>query len=75
MENTDTQSKQAALDNKSAFAGNGSPKRERGMEIDDLGESAGLDIQSEEPLAVADSLHDRDQERYELNVDSKESLQ
>ncbi|MEL7353157.1 MAG: hypothetical protein AAF171_15470 [Cyanobacteria bacterium P01_A01_bin.116] len=72
MENTDSQPKQAALDNKSAFAGNGSPEQESGMGIDSMGQNAGLDIQPEEPLAIAEDLSARDENRYELDVEVKE---
>ena len=71
MEKTDSQAKQAALDNKSAYAGNVMPDPE--MDVDPMGTRAGLDIQPEEPLAVAEDMQARDQDRYELDVDSKES--
>lgn len=67
MENTDSKAKQAALDNKSAYAGNVMPESEVG--VDQLGERAGLDIQPETPLAVKESLDQRDQNRYELDPD------
>ncbi|MGB3292247.1 MAG: DUF6335 family protein [Phormidesmis sp.] len=69
MEKTDTQAKQAALDNKSAYAGNVAPDPE--MDVDPMGSRAGLDIQPEDPLSVAEDLRARDQDRYELDVDSK----
>lgn len=69
MENTDSQNKQAALDNKSAYAGNVSPDPE--MDTEELGTQAGLNIKPEEPLSVAEDLKKRDQRRYELDVDSK----
>lgn len=69
MENTDSQSKQAALDNKSAYAGNVSPDPE--LDTEELGMQAGLNIKPEKPLSVAEDLHQRDQRRYELDVDSK----
>ena len=71
MEKTDSQAKQAALDNKSAYAGNVTPDPE--MDVDPMGARAGLDIQPEEPLAVAEDMQARDQDRYELDIDSKES--
>ncbi len=69
MENTDSQNKQAALDNKSAYAGNVSPDPE--MDTEELGKQAGLNIKPEKPLSVAEDLEQRDQQRYELDVDSK----
>ncbi len=69
MENTDSTSKQAALDNKSAYAGNVSPDPE--VDTEELGMRAGLDIKPGKPLSVAEDLHRRDQHRYELDVDSK----
>lgn len=69
MENTDSRSKQAALDNKSAYAGNASPDPE--IDTEELGMQAGLDIKPGKPLSVAEDLHQRDQRRYELDVDSK----
>jgi len=74
MEKTDSQPKQAALDNKAAFAGNGAPEREQGMGVDELGTSAGLEVAPEVPLATAEDLKERDRHRYELNADSKETL-
>ncbi len=71
MEKTDTQAKQAALDNKSAYAGNTEPDPE--MDVDSMGSRAGLDIQPEDPLSVAEDINERDQNRYELDVDSKAS--
>lgn len=67
MENTDSKAKQTALDNKSAYAGNVMPESEIG--VDQLGERSGLDIQPETPLAVKESLDERDQNRYELDPD------
>ncbi len=69
MENTDSQVKQAALDNKSAYAGNVSPDPE--MDTEQLGKQAGLDIQPEKPLSVAEDFNKRDRNRYELDLDSK----
>ncbi len=68
MENTDSQAKQTAVDNKSAYAGNVMPESEIG--VDQLGERAGMDIQPETPLAVKDEFDQRDQNRYELDPDS-----
>ncbi len=68
MENTDTQAKQAALDNKSAYAGNVMPESEIG--VDQMGERAGLDPEPEAPLAVEETLEERDRNRYELDPDS-----
>ncbi|MGB7085599.1 MAG: DUF6335 family protein [Phormidesmis sp.] len=72
MEKADTQPKQAALDSKAAHAGDGSPAQEAGMGVDKMGTHAGLDVQPEESLSVAEDLQARDQDRYELDVDSKE---
>ena len=69
MEKTDTQAKQAALDSKGAYAGNVAPDPE--LDVDPMGSRAGLDIQPEEPLSVAEDMKARDQRRYELDVDSK----
>lgn len=71
MENIDSKPKQAALDNKSAFAGNVSSDPEIG--VTQLGTDAGLDIQPEEPLAVAEKLAERDEQRFELDSDSAEA--
>ncbi len=70
MENVDSAAKEAALDNKSAFAGNVSPDPE--IDIDFLGEEAGLSVQLGKPLSVAEDFDKRDQNRYELDVDSRE---
>jgi len=72
MENTDSKAKQAALDNKSAFSGNPTPTPELG--VDQLGADAGLDIQPEEPLAVAEKMAERDQQRFELDQNSAEAV-
>lgn len=69
MENTDSQIKQSALDNKSAYAGNVSPDPE--MDTEQLGKQAGLDIQPGKPLSVAEDFINRDRNRYELDIDSK----
>ena len=63
MEKTDSQPKQAALDNKSAFAGNTTAGPNTG--IDQLGTDAGLDIAPEEPLATKEKLEARDDNRFE----------
>jgi hypothetical protein len=68
MENEDSDVKQTALDNKSAYAGNLSPDPE--MDTDQVGEQAGLDIQPAKPLSIAENFIKRDQRRYELEVDS-----
>ncbi|MGB3298332.1 MAG: DUF6335 family protein [Phormidesmis sp.] len=70
MENVDSPAKQAALDNKSAYAGNVSPDPE--LDVDQLGEQAGLNIKPEHPLSVEEDFEKRDQNRYELDVDSKQ---
>ena len=70
MENEDSTAKQAALDNKSAYAGNISPDPE--LDTEQLGEQAGLNIKPEHPLSVKADLEKRDQNRYELDVDSKQ---
>lgn len=66
MENTDPQVKQAAVDSKSAYAGDLTAETNDEVGIDDMGTNAGLDIQPEEPLAVAESLKARDNNRAEL---------
>ena len=71
METTDSQAKQAAVDNKSAFAGAGSEKRDEGLSIDQLGTNAGLNVRPEVPLSTAKDLHRRDEERAELDIDAK----
>ena len=70
MENEDSAAKQAALDNKSAYAGNVSPDPE--LDTEQLGEQAGLNVKPEHPLSIEADLEKRDQNRYELDVDSKE---
>ncbi len=70
MEKTDSQAKQTALDNKSAYAGNVSPDPE--MDTEQLAKQAGLNIQPEHPLSVAEDFNERDRNRYELDLDSKE---
>ncbi|MBE9064569.1 DUF6335 family protein [cf. Phormidesmis sp. LEGE 11477] len=70
MENTDSLPKQAAVDGKSAFAGNSSSTQDEGpkhLGIDQMGESAGLDIHPEEPLATKEKLDARDQKRFDLD--------
>ena len=66
MENNDTQPKQSAVDNKSAYAGNAPLDTYKG--VDQLGTDAGLDMAPEEPLAIADKLAQRDQQRPEINA-------
>lgn len=66
MENTDSQAKQAAFDNKSAYAGDLSAETNDEVSIDQLGTAAGLDIQPESPLSVAEDLKARDENRMEL---------
>lgn len=76
MENTDSHPKQAAIDGKSAFAGNPSSTQDEGpnhLGIDQMGESAGLDIHPEEPLATKEQLEARDQERFELDSANTEA--
>lgn len=70
MENVDSLAKQAALDNKSAYAGNLSPDPE--IDVEQLGEQAGLNIKPEHPLSIEEDFEKRDQNRYELDVDSKQ---
>ncbi|PZO16813.1 MAG: hypothetical protein DCF25_11975 [Leptolyngbya foveolarum] len=69
MEDTDSKPKQAAVDGKSAYAGNAWTEP-TDMGVDKMGTEAGLDVQPEEPLAIAEELSERDEERYELNPDS-----
>jgi len=66
MENTDTRAKQAAFDNKSAYAGDLTAEANDEVGIDQLGIAAGLDIQPESPLSVAADLKARDENRAEL---------
>ncbi|EDX84320.1 hypothetical protein S7335_2017 [Synechococcus sp. PCC 7335] len=76
MENTDSLPKQAAVDGKSAFAGNPSSTQDEGtnhLGIDQMGESAGLDIHPEEPLATKEKLEARDQERFDLDSANPET--
>ena len=70
MENTDSKAKQAALDNKSAFAGSGSEAKNEGVSIDEMGANAGLHIRPEAPLSVARDLHSRDEHRAELDINA-----
>lgn len=80
MENADSLPKQAAVDGKSAFAGNPSSindEEPKHLGVDQMGESAGLDIQPEEPLATKEKLEARDQQRFDLdsaNADTPASL-
>lgn len=70
MEKTDSPQKQAAVDNKSAFAGNPSSTQDEGpthLGIDQMGESAGLDVHPEEPLATKEKLEARDEDRFDLD--------
>ena len=69
MEDTDSKQKQNAVDGKSAYAGN-KWTEPTNMGVDKMGTEAGLDVQPEEPLAVAEELSERDETRYELNPDS-----
>ena len=74
MEKTDSRPKQGAVDNKSAFAGNPSSIKDEGLQhlgIDQMGESAGLDIQPEEPLATEEKLEARDQNRLENELEAE----
>ncbi len=66
MENTDSQAKQVALDNKSAYAGELTAETNDEVGIDQMGTAAGLDIQPESPLSVAEDLKARDENRTEL---------
>ncbi|NJM99818.1 MAG: hypothetical protein HC800_24185 [Phormidesmis sp. RL_2_1] len=69
MENENTQVKQAARDGKGAYAGNVSPDPE--IDVTSMGKQAGLDVQPEQPLSIAADMAERDQNRYELDADSK----
>ena len=69
MEDTDSKSKQAAVDGKAAYAGNKWTEPTE-MGVDKMGDEAGLDVQPEEPLAVAEEVAERDDDRYELDPDS-----
>ena len=69
MEDTDSKQKQSAVDGKAAYAGN-KWTEPTDMGVDKMGKEAGLDVQPEEPIAVAEDLAARDEERYELNPDS-----
>ncbi len=74
MEKADSRPKQAAVDNKSAFAGNPSSTNDEGLShlgVDQMGEGAGLDIQPEEPLATKEKLETRDQDRLENELDAE----
>jgi hypothetical protein len=42
--------------------------------LDLLGEEAGLNIQMGKPLSIAEDFDERDQDRYELDLDSQEDL-
>ncbi|MGC1306351.1 MAG: DUF6335 family protein [Phormidesmis sp.] len=74
MENTDSKPKQTALDSKSAYAGNKWTEPSE-MGVDKMGTEAGLDIQPEETLSVAEDLEARDQDRFELDADSAKNQQ
>ena len=69
MEDTDSQQKQAAVDGKGAYAGN-KWTEPTDMGVDKMGDEAGLDVQPEEPLSVAEDLSKRDEKRYELDPNS-----
>ena len=71
MENTDTQAKQSAMDNKAAFAGNGSEAKNEGVSIDEMGTNAGLHVRPESPLSIAEDLHNRDENRAELDINAR----
>jgi hypothetical protein len=73
MEKTDSSAKQDALDNKSAYAGDGSLEREEGMSLEELAEEAGLRADTGKPLAIAKDFESRDEQRYELDPESQES--
>jgi len=66
MENTDTQAKQTALDSKSAYAGDLSAETNEEVGIDQMGTAAGLNVQPESPLSIAEDLKARDKNRAEL---------
>lgn len=66
MENTDSQAKQAALDNRSAYAGDLTAETNDEVGIDQLGTAAGLDVQPESSLSVTEDLKARDENRAEL---------
>lgn len=70
MEKTDSLPKQTAVDSKSAFAGNPSSTGDEELQhlgVDQMGESAGLDIQPEEPLATKETIEARDESRFDLD--------
>ena len=76
MEKTDSLPKQTAVDSKSAFAGNPSSTGDEELQhlgVDQMGESAGLDVEPEEPLATKDKLDARDDDRFELDSTSAET--
>jgi hypothetical protein len=70
MENGDSPAKQASLDGKGAYAGNVSPDPE--IDLEQLGDQAGLNVQPGKPLSMAEDFYKRDQNRYELDVDSRD---
>jgi hypothetical protein len=71
MENEDNVSGQEVLDNKSAYAGYVSPDPE--IDIETLGDAAGLSVPLGKPLSIAADFYERDQNRYELDFDSQET--
>ncbi len=73
MENTDNLSKQQAVDGKSAFAGNTEPNPEQDT-VDALGNQAGIEPKAGEPVAIKETLDERDESRWELNPDSAQTL-
>lgn len=64
METTDSTAKQAALDNKSAYAGMPTPTPDMG--IDQMGADAGLGVEPEVPLATKEALEKRDENRFDV---------
>ena len=66
------QGKEFAYDGKGSVAGDPSSLPARN-DVDNLGEQAGVELAEEEVVATQEKLEQRDENRWELNVDSAES--
>ena len=69
MENTNSLSKQQAVDGQGAFAGNAEPNPEQ-VTADAVAAKAGVDLKPGEATDIKRILDERDEKRWELDPDS-----
>ena len=69
MENTNSLSKQQAVDGQGAFAGNAEPNPEQ-VTVDAVAAKAGVELKPGEATDIKRILDERDEKRWELDPDS-----